>query len=104
MGKMQSLLDLESGDETNDKDLNDRALVILDRVKQLESMGYTFEGADASVELMRVMIEFSDVKSGKKWTMVSVDQNIISASLNALVDGFEYALWETVATCVLDFE
>lgn len=242
LGKMRSLLDLESGDETNDKDLNDRALVILDRVKRLESMGYTFEGADASVELMilhstrgycppfqvldytaqvydtnvdsasrvmskmerraeaeassssaiaqpvitmpsslaratvkvrvlddpngdvvanlpyidrlevsegdgpvdalanalkkalvpshpelanlrlidykvrildpeaatkaatRVMIEFSDVESGKKWTTVSVDRNIISASLNALVDGFEYALRETVATCVLDFE
>ena len=41
MGKMRSLLDLESGDKTNNKDLNDRALVILNRVKQLESMGYT---------------------------------------------------------------
>jgi hypothetical protein len=32
-------------------------------------------------------------------TMVSVDRNIISASLNALVDGFKYALRETVAVC-----
>jgi hypothetical protein len=53
---------------------------------------------------MRVMVEFSDVKLGKKWTTVSVDQNIISARLNALVDRFKYALRETIATCVLDFE
>jgi 2-isopropylmalate synthase len=50
------------------------------------------------------MIEFRDVETGKKWTTVSVDRNIISASLNALVDGFEYALRETVAACVVDFE
>ena len=30
---------------------------------------------------------------------VSVDRNIISASLNRLMDGFEYALRETVAAC-----
>jgi hypothetical protein len=32
-------------------------------------------------------------------TTVSVDRNIISASLNALVDGFEYTLREMVAVC-----
>jgi len=50
----------------------------------------------------RVMIEFKDVETQVKWTTVSVDRNIISASLNALVDGFEYALKEVVAGCVLD--
>ena len=50
----------------------------------------------------RVMIEFEDVESHRKWTTVSVDRNIISASLNALVDGFEYALKEVVASCVID--
>jgi len=50
----------------------------------------------------RVMIEFKDTSSNQKWTTVSVDRNIISASLNALVDGFEYALREVVASCVLD--
>ena len=49
----------------------------------------------------RVMIEFRD-GSNKKWTTVSVDRNIISASLNALVDGFEYALKEVVSSCVID--
>lgn len=50
----------------------------------------------------RVMIEFNDPKTNKKWTTVSVDRNIISASLNALVDGFEYALKEIVTSCLLD--
>ena len=50
------------------------------------------------------MIEFNDVVTGSKWTTVSVDRNIISASLNALVDGFEYALRASVPLCVLDFE
>ena len=223
LGKMKKL-DLGIDD---DKKVGDRALVILERVKKLESMGYTFEGADASVELMilhstqgyclpfrvldytaqvydtnvdsasrvmskmeqrgseshgleqpsnlaratvkvrvldsptaevdfmdrlevaegngpvdalgnalkralapshpelanmqlidykvrildpesatqaatRVMIEFKDPESGRKWTTVSVDRNIISASLNALVDGFEYALKEVVVGCVVD--
>ena len=33
---------------------------------------------------------------------MSVDRDIISASLNALVDGFEYALKEVVSSCVVD--
>jgi hypothetical protein len=38
------------------------------------------------------MIEFRDVGLGRKLTTVSVDRNIISASLNTLVDRFKYAL------------
>lgn len=48
------------------------------------------------------MIEFSDTSTNQKWSTVSVDRNIISASLNALVDGFEYALKDVVASCVID--
>mmetsp|Transcript_33349 Transcript_33349/g.48249 ORF Transcript_33349/g.48249 Transcript_33349/m.48249 type:complete len:665 (-) Transcript_33349:219-2213(-) len=40
----------------------------------------------------RVMIDFRDVERDLTWTTVSVDRNVISASLNALIDGFEYAL------------
>lgn len=40
----------------------------------------------------RVMVEFRDPIEGNSWTTVSVDTNVISASLNALIDGFEYAL------------
>jgi 2-isopropylmalate synthase len=49
----------------------------------------------------RVMIEFKDTATDKKWTTVSVDPNVISASLNALVDGFEYALIEHAQSCIL---
>lgn len=49
----------------------------------------------------RVMIEFRDLTQDKSWTTVSVDRNIISASVNALVDGFEYALVEHADACVL---
>merc|ERR1719232_2109493 len=50
LGKIRKL-NLDVGDRGDDF-VNERALVILERVKKLESMGYTFEGADASVELM----------------------------------------------------
>ncbi len=49
----------------------------------------------------RVMIEFRDTESEQQWTTVSVDRNVISASLNALVDGFEYALIEHAKLCML---
>mmetsp|Transcript_96558 Transcript_96558/g.270276 ORF Transcript_96558/g.270276 Transcript_96558/m.270276 type:complete len:653 (-) Transcript_96558:59-2017(-) len=49
----------------------------------------------------RVMIEFRDTESEKQWTTVSVDRNVISASLNALVDGLEYALVEHAQLCML---
>uniref|UniRef100_A0A7S1VQR5 2-isopropylmalate synthase n=2 Tax=Grammatophora oceanica TaxID=210454 RepID=A0A7S1VQR5_9STRA len=47
----------------------------------------------------RVMIEFRD--GDATWTTTSVDRNIISASVNALVDGFEYALIEHAQSCML---
>jgi len=49
----------------------------------------------------RVLIDFHDMETDKKWTTVSVDTNIVSASLNALVDGFEYALIEHTEACML---
>eukprot|EP00559_Dactyliosolen_fragilissimus_P005690 CAMPEP_0184855208 /NCGR_PEP_ID=MMETSP0580-20130426/516_1 /TAXON_ID=1118495 /ORGANISM="Dactyliosolen fragilissimus" /LENGTH=621 /DNA_ID=CAMNT_0027349663 /DNA_START=189 /DNA_END=2054 /DNA_ORIENTATION=+ len=49
----------------------------------------------------RVMIEFRDIGNETTWTTVSVDQNVISASLNALVDGYEYALIEYAPSCML---
>ena len=49
----------------------------------------------------RVMIEFRDTSTESTWTTVSVDTNVISASLNALIDGFEYALVEHADSCML---
>jgi len=48
----------------------------------------------------RVMIEFREVETDRQWTTVSVDRNVISASLNALVDGFEYVLIDKADYCV----
>jgi len=48
----------------------------------------------------RVMIEFHDTERETTWTTVSVDRNIISASLNALVDGYEYALIDHAQSCM----
>ncbi|VEU38782.1 unnamed protein product [Pseudo-nitzschia multistriata] len=55
----------------------------------------------ATKAVTRVLIDFRDAETDQKWTTVSVDSNIVSASLNALVDGFEYALIEHSDTCML---
>jgi 2-isopropylmalate synthase len=47
MGKIQ-----EVGVDMDMDVVSDRATAILNHVKQLESKGYTFEGAEASVDLM----------------------------------------------------
>ena len=47
MGKIK-----EVGVDIDGDDVSTRATAILNRVKQLESFGYTFEGAEASVDLM----------------------------------------------------
>jgi 2-isopropylmalate synthase len=56
----------------------------------------------ATKAVTRVLIEFRDTAKDKTWTTVSVDSNVISASLNALIDGFEYALVDETHLCVLD--
>jgi 2-isopropylmalate synthase len=49
----------------------------------------------------RVMIEFRETETERQWTTVSVDRNVISASLNALIDGFEYALIDKTDYCFM---
>ncbi len=74
-------------------------------LRNLELVDYKVRILDpqsATAAATRVMIEFRDTEVDKKWTTVSVDRNVISASLNALVDGFEYALIEHAAECSLD--
>ena len=64
-------------------------------IEDLELVDYKVRILDpesATSAATRVMIEFKDHSNGEVWTTVSVDRNVISASLNALVDGFEYAL------------
>ena len=55
----------------------------------------------ATAATTRVLIEFRDTYNDKTWSTVSVDQNVISASLNALIDGLEYALIENASMCML---
>ena len=58
--------------------------------------------ASATGAATHVMIEFRNKKEeDTTWTTVSVNRNIISASVNALVDGFEYALIEHAQSCML---
>lgn len=82
-----------------------RALVpshpALNDVELIDYKVRILDPASATAAATRVMIEFRDVTSDKTWTTVSVDRNIISASLNALVDGFEYALIDHAIACNL---
>jgi hypothetical protein len=77
-------------------------------IKNVELVDYKVRILDpqsATNAATRVMIEFSNGE--ETWTTVSVDRNIISASVNALVDGYEYALIEhaqsCMVSCLMDF-
>lgn len=48
MGKIKTLGAFDISDDA----VSERAIAILNRVKKLESIGYTFEGAEASVDIM----------------------------------------------------
>ena len=60
-----------------------------------------FDPVSATAAATRVMIEFRDIETEETWTTVSSDRNIISASLNALLDGFKYKLIEYASVCAL---
>lgn len=49
----------------------------------------------------RVMVEFLNSATDKRWTTVYAHPNIIVASVNALMDGFEVAMWGTMPQCML---
>ena len=74
----------------------------LDSLQLIDYKVRILDPVAATAAATRVMIEFKDTETDRQWTTVSVDRNIISASLNALVDGFEYALKDVVASCILD--
>ena len=82
-----------------------RALVpshpYLESVELVDYKVRILDPASATGAATRVMIEFRDSAKDTQWTTVSVDRNVISASLNALVDGFEYALIEHATSCIL---
>ena len=74
----------------------------LDSLQLIDYKVRILDPVAATAAATRVMIEFKNTETDRQWTTVSVDRNIISASLNALVDGFEYALKDVVAGCIID--
>ncbi|EEC46183.1 2-isopropylmalate synthase [Phaeodactylum tricornutum CCAP 1055/1] len=76
---------------------------ILQHVELVDYKVRILDAENATGATTRVMIEFRNNSDGDQetWTTVSVDTNVISASLNALVDGFEYALIEHGESCML---
>uniref|UniRef100_A0A7S1ES51 (R)-citramalate synthase n=1 Tax=Timspurckia oligopyrenoides TaxID=708627 RepID=A0A7S1ES51_9RHOD len=58
------------------------------------------DNESATAATTRVMISFADKESKESWTTVSAHPNIIVASINALVDGFEYAMLSRQPTCL----
>lgn len=49
----------------------------------------------------RVTVDFANIVTGKQWTTVYAHANIITASVYALIDGFEIALWGTMPQCII---
>jgi 2-isopropylmalate synthase len=74
---------------------------ILEHVELVDYKVRILDPESATGASTRVMIEFRNDQSDATWTTVSVDTNVISASLNALVDGFEFALVEHAESCML---
>jgi 2-isopropylmalate synthase len=73
----------------------------LDSVELVDYKVRILDPEAATGATTRVMIEFRDAADDTTWTTVSVDTNVISASLNALIDGFEFALIENAQSCFL---
>jgi 2-isopropylmalate synthase len=49
----------------------------------------------------RVTVEFKNSDTGQEWTTVYAHPNIIVASVNALMDGFEYAMIHNLPQCIV---
>jgi 2-isopropylmalate synthase len=74
---------------------------VLQNVELIDYKVRILDPASATEANTRVMIEFRDTETEQQWTTVSVDTNVVSASLNALIDGFEFALIEHAQHCML---
>lgn len=58
------------------------------------------DNQSATAATTRVLVEFTDSKTGRQWTTVYAHANIIVASVNALMDGFEVAMWDAMPQCI----
>lgn len=58
------------------------------------------DNESGTAAITRVMVEFEDSSNGRRWTTVYAHPNIIVASVNALMDGFEVAMWDSLPQCI----
>lgn len=59
------------------------------------------DNENGTAAITRVMVDFKDKKNGRTWTTVCAHSNIITASVNALMDGFEFAIIHLLPQCVV---
>mmetsp|Transcript_30570 Transcript_30570/g.73337 ORF Transcript_30570/g.73337 Transcript_30570/m.73337 type:complete len:644 (+) Transcript_30570:47-1978(+) len=103
--KFEDMLSVSDGSGPVDalsKALMRALLPVHPSLKGVELVDYKvriLDPASATGAATRVMIEFREIETERQWTTVSVDRNVISASLNALVDGFEYVLIDKADYC-----
>src|SRR5439155_379437 len=91
-GRSNVLAELDRIGLKVDKD-DPRIARLLDVVKEREAIGYAYEAADASFELLaRRLLGESQDETGERWTTVGVSSNIIDASFQALMDSIVYKL------------
>jgi len=58
------------------------------------------DSESATAATTRVMTEFVDSETKERWTTVSAHPNIIVASVNALAEGFEFAMLRRAPDCL----
>mmetsp|Transcript_501 Transcript_501/g.1720 ORF Transcript_501/g.1720 Transcript_501/m.1720 type:complete len:84 (+) Transcript_501:207-458(+) len=61
-------------------------------IKLIDYKVRILDNENATEAITRVMIEFLDLDLKRKWSTVSAHPNIIVASVNALMDGYEYGM------------
>ncbi|GJQ08339.1 hypothetical protein GpartN1_g130.t1 [Galdieria partita] len=62
------------------------------------------DNESATAAITRVMVEFYDAETKRVWSTVCAHSNIIVASVQALMDGFEYALLQRLPACFIHSE
>jgi 2-isopropylmalate synthase len=69
-----------------------RLFPITDRIRLTDYKVRVLDEKSATAASVRVLIRSTDGK--RSWTTVGVSTNVIEASLNALVDSIEYAIYK----------
>lgn len=78
-------------------------LRVYGRLKSVSLTDYKvriLDNSSGTAAVTRVMVDFCDFETGRKWTTVFADSNIVVASVKALVDGYEVAMWDYMPQCL----